>query len=107
MEIKRKGMEKVIIIHAGFQVDPMKEASFLEEIAPLIQASRNEAGNISYRLYKDTEKEHAFTMIEVWEDSAAVDSHNSSEHFTSFVAKASQFLTEPLDIKVYSGQPLT
>ncbi|MBA9084647.1 quinol monooxygenase YgiN [Fontibacillus solani] len=96
----------MILIHAGFFVDPLKEQNFLEEIASLIQASRQEAGNISYQLYKDTEKEHAFTMVEVWEDSAAVASHNSSEHFTSFSAKAGLFLTAPLDIKIYDGQRL-
>ncbi|MNO23759.1 putative monooxygenase YcnE [compost metagenome] len=96
----------MILIHAGFDVDPTKEQHFLEEITSLIHASRQETGNLSYQLYKDTEKEHAYTMVEVWEDSAAVASHNSSEHFTSFSAKASLFLTAPLDLKVYDGQRL-
>ncbi|HDV4624086.1 TPA: antibiotic biosynthesis monooxygenase, partial [Bacillus anthracis] len=47
----------MIIIHAIFQVDPAKQQSFLEEIHPLIHSSREESGNVSYDLYKDTEKE--------------------------------------------------
>lgn len=43
-------------------------------------------------------------MVEVWKDEAAVASHNTSEHFTSFVSKAPQFLTAPLNIKVFSGE---
>ncbi|MGW6191129.1 putative quinol monooxygenase [Bacillus cereus] len=91
----------MIIIHAVFQVDPAKQQSFLEEIQPLLHGSREEIGNVSY---KDTEKESVYTMVEVWKDEAAVASHNTSEHFTSFVSKAAQFLTAPLDIKVYSGE---
>lgn len=94
----------MIIIHAIFQVDPAKQQSFLEEIQPLLHGSREESGNVSYDLYKDTEKESTYTMVEVWKDEAAVAAHNTSEHFTSFVSKAQQFLTAPLDIKVYSGE---
>ncbi|MES9700216.1 MULTISPECIES: putative quinol monooxygenase [Bacillus] len=93
----------MIIIHAIFQVNPAKQQSFIEEIQPLIHGSREESGNVSYDLYKDTEKESVYTMVEVWKDETAVASHNTSEHFTSFVSKASQFLTAPLDIKVYNG----
>lgn len=56
----------MIIIHAIFQVDPAKQQSFLEEIRPLIHSSREESGNVSYDLYKDTEKENVYTMVEVW-----------------------------------------
>ena len=52
----------MIIIHAIFQVDPAKQQSFLEEIHPLIHSSREESGNVSYDLYKDTEKENVYTM---------------------------------------------
>ncbi|MCM2983403.1 antibiotic biosynthesis monooxygenase [Niallia circulans] len=96
----------MIIIHAVMQIDSTKQQSFLEEIETLIRASRQESGNISYNLYKDIEKNHTFTMVEVWQDAAAVESHNTSEHFTSFVAKASNFLVAPLDIKAYDGHPL-
>ncbi|MGE1127579.1 putative quinol monooxygenase [Bacillus wiedmannii] len=93
----------MIIIHAIFQVNPEKQQSFLEQIQPLIHGSREESGNVSYDLYKDTEKESVYTMVEVWKDDGAVASHNTSEHFTSFVSKAAQFLTAPLDIKAYNG----
>lgn len=96
----------MIIIHAVFQVDGEKQGEFLEEIKPLIAASREESGNISYDLCKDTEKENVFIMVEVWKDAEAVASHNQSEHFTAFVKKAPHFLTAPLDVKTFEGQPL-
>ena len=51
---------------------PSKTTSILEEIQPLIHGSREESGNVSYDLYKDTEKESVYTMVEVWKDEAAV-----------------------------------
>ncbi|HDR7898774.1 antibiotic biosynthesis monooxygenase [Bacillus pacificus] len=94
----------MIIIHATFQVDPAKQQTFLEEVQPLLHGSREESGNVSYDLYKDVEKENVYTMVEVWKDEVAVASHNTSEHFTSFVSKVKQFLTAPLDIKAYNGE---
>jgi quinol monooxygenase YgiN len=96
----------MIIIHAVFKVNPAKQDAFLEEIQPLIAASRAESGNVSYSLHKSTEIENEFTMVEVWQDKQAAASHNSSEHFTSFVGKAEEFLTAPLDVKAFDGQPL-
>ncbi|QIZ05912.1 antibiotic biosynthesis monooxygenase [Priestia megaterium] len=96
----------MIIIHATFHINPTKQDMFLEEIQPLIAASREENGNVSYRLQKEVENENVFTMVEVWQDMQAVASHNSSEHFTKFVAKAKEFLTAPLDVKAFEGQPL-
>ncbi|WP_201713996.1 putative quinol monooxygenase [Rossellomorea arthrocnemi] len=93
----------MIIIHAEFQINPMKEQAFLEEIHPLVASSRAEDGNITYDLMKDTERESVYTMVEVWKDSAAVESHNTSEHFTSFVGKAPDYLAAPLNVKIYEG----
>ncbi|MCP3764870.1 antibiotic biosynthesis monooxygenase [Domibacillus sp. A3M-37] len=97
----------MIIIHAVFNIHPTKHNAFLEEIQPLIAASRAESGNVSYDLHKDTEKENVFIMVEVWQDAQAVASHNSSEHFTLFVGKAKGFLTAPLDVKAFEGKPLS
>lgn len=96
----------MIIIHATFYLNPVKQNMFLEEIKPLIAASREENGNISYRLQKDVENENVYTMVEVWQDMQSVASHNSSEHFTNFVAKAKDFLTAPLDVNAFEGQPI-
>jgi quinol monooxygenase YgiN len=93
----------MIIIHAEFQINPIKDQAFLEEIRPLVALSRAEEGNISYDLMKDTERESVYTMVEVWKDSAAVEHHNTSEHFTSFVGRAPEYLVAPLDVKIYEG----
>ncbi|MFS1512983.1 putative quinol monooxygenase [Chengkuizengella sp. SCS-71B] len=94
----------MIMIHAIIHVNPEKEQDFLKEIQSLIRDSRAESGNISYQLMKDTEKENVYMMVEEWKDVEAVQSHNSSEHFTAFVGKASEYLTSPLDAKVYEAK---
>ncbi|UII58233.1 antibiotic biosynthesis monooxygenase (plasmid) [Cytobacillus spongiae] len=93
----------MIIIHAQFQITPNKEQAFLEEIRSLVASSREEEGNVSYDLMKDTEKESVYTMVEVWKDSAAVETHNTSKHFTSFVGRAPEYLAAPLDVKIYEA----
>mgnify|MGYP000607088666 FL=1 len=96
----------MIIMHAVFHVKPDLQAQFLEEVKPLIASSVAEEGNLSYELYRHTEQENVFIMVETWRDSEAVTAHNTSGHFTGFAAKAATFLSAPLDIKVYSGNPL-
>ncbi|MGM0851279.1 MAG: putative quinol monooxygenase [Bacillota bacterium] len=93
----------MIIIHAEFHINPIKEQAFLEEIRPLVAASRAEEGNISYDLMKDTERDSVYTMVEVWRDAAAVENHNASEDFSSFVGRAPEYLAAPLDVKIYEG----
>jgi len=97
----------MIIVHATLHVNPAKEAEFLEAMKPLVQGSQAEEGNVAYDLHKAVGKENTYMMVEVWRDQAATASHNSSEHFTKFVASASEYLSAPLDVKAFEGQPLS
>ncbi|MHA0857765.1 putative quinol monooxygenase [Paenibacillus sp. CMAA1364] len=97
----------MIIIHATFNIISNQNEAFMKEIQPLIDASRAETGNISYDLFKSTDKDNVLIMVEVWQDTEAVASHNTSAHFTSFVGMAANFLASPLDVKVYNGQALS
>jgi len=94
----------MIIIHANLQVKPDQEQLFLEEMKTLLPLSRAEEGNISYELLKNIEKNHHYTMVELWKDVEATASHNTSAHFTAFVQKASVFMAAPMDLKVFSGE---
>ncbi|MEC0093707.1 putative quinol monooxygenase [Paenibacillus macquariensis] len=96
----------MIIIHANLQVKPDQEQAFLEEMKSLLPLTRAEEGNISYELMKNTEKEHHYTMVELWKDVEATTSHNTSAHFTAFVQKAPVFMAAPMDLKVFAGEPV-
>ncbi len=97
----------MIIIHAKMKVNPEAEAEFLESVQELIESSRAEAGNVSYKLLKDTDENNSYLMVEQWKDQEAVGAHNASSHFQAFVAKAPKYLTAPLDAQAFVGQPIS
>lgn len=97
----------MIIIHAGFLVKADKENEFLKEIQPVIEASRAEEGNISYKLLKDSEKSGSYTMVELWKSMDAVQMHNQTDHFTRFMAKAPQYMEAPSEIKLFNAEPIS
>lgn len=96
----------MIIIHAHLQVKPDQEQAFLQEVKTLLAATRAEKGNISYDLMKSTEQDCHYTMVEIWKDVEATTAHNTSEHFTAFTQKAQTFMAAPMDLKIFSGEPL-
>lgn len=49
----------------------------MESVKELIEASRVEAGNVSYNLLKDTDKNDTYLMVEQWKDQEAVVAHNA------------------------------
>lgn len=53
-------------------------------LTAVVDGTRKEAGNISYILHQDTANPLKYTIIEVWKNQAAIDSHNKSEHFLAF-----------------------
>jgi quinol monooxygenase YgiN len=97
----------MIIIHALLHVNPAREEEFLEVAKPLIAATHEEEGNLSYELYKHAADRTLYIMVETWRDQAAVAAHNASPHFTGFAAKAGDFLTAPLDVKLYNAEELS
>ncbi|WP_188540790.1 putative quinol monooxygenase [Paenibacillus segetis] len=96
----------MIIIHAYLKVNPEVEAEFLESVQELIESSRVEAGNVSYKLLKDTDQDNTYLMVEQWKDEEAVGAHNASSHFQAFVAKAPRYLTAPLHAQAFIAQPI-
>ncbi len=91
----------MITIVARCSVKPDKTDDFMKMVLDLVDASRSEAGNVSYDLYADLADPAKFTFIEVWKDKAAIDSHNQTPHFRGFGERAGPLLAGPLDIALY------
>lgn len=89
------------IIHAHFKVKPEARDAFLTHVQPLIEGSQAEEGNISYRLYEDTEIHNQFIMVEEWKDQEAIDFHNQTSHFKQFGKAAGDFFLEPPQVAVF------
>ena len=52
----------------------------------VVEGTRTEKGNISYVLHQDVSNPMVYTFIEVWKSQAAIDSHNASAHFKTFLS---------------------
>ncbi len=88
----------MISIVAKFIVNAGEEVKFLDLVNQLGEASRAEAGCIEYILHKDVQKSLTYCIIEKWKDQAAIDSHNSTSHFTSIVPKIVEIAKAEIDV---------
>ena len=89
------------LILAKLDVKPEALGDFLEFAPTLINGSRNEAGNISYVLYRDSEEPARFIFVQEWKDQAAIDFHFAQPYFVKFGEIVRTALVSEADIKVY------
>lgn len=75
------------------------QQDILKALHAVVDGTRKEEGNVSYDLHQDTKNPLKYTIIEVWKSQEAIDSHNQTEHFLSFV-KAIENKVDGLDIDV-------
>ncbi|MCA1367914.1 antibiotic biosynthesis monooxygenase [Bradyrhizobium sp. BRP14] len=61
---------------------------------PLIEATRKEAGCITYELYRKPTDPDTLIFVETWKDRAAVDAHFAEPHLQSFKAAMVDLLAE-------------
>ncbi|MBS2969218.1 antibiotic biosynthesis monooxygenase [Metabacillus sp. KIGAM252] len=89
----------MISITAYMNVKPEYREVFLEKVQQVVELTREEEGNVSYRLFEEVSNSNQFVMLEQWKDQHAIDVHNRSEHFQTFFASAKKILAEPLTLK--------
>lgn len=68
-----------ILIAKAFAKEGNKE-KYRELAAELVEKTRKESGNISYRLLEGTDNPNMVTFVEEWKDRAAMELHMQSEH---------------------------
>ena len=44
--------------------------------------------------------------VEKWADAAAVAAHNASAHFQAFIKQAPAFVSAPMEVEVFAGEPV-
>jgi quinol monooxygenase YgiN len=74
----------------------------LKLVGELIDATRSEAGCISYELYQSVDDPDELAFIETWESREALDSHMRSEHFARIVPKIDEYQAKEMETKVYT-----
>lgn len=91
----------MIIIAVQFNVAAGKAGAFIQEAKPLIEATRGEAGCVSYVLHQDIKNPEQLLLIEHWQDQASLDVHMRSPHYTKILPKLGAFYTAPPTIHLY------
>lgn len=94
-------VSSMLIVNAVIKIKPGTEKEFLEKVQPLLKASRNDEGCISYGLYKSAEEENSFMMIEQWTSPEMLDKHTKEPHFIKFGEDVGPLMAAPLDIQTY------
>lgn len=93
----------MIGVRAAANVRPEHVEAFLASAQKLVEATRKEAGNLSYDFGSLAEEgaEGQFAFIERWATQEALDEHLESEHFKSANAEWETYLETPLDVAIY------
>ncbi|MBC1388197.1 antibiotic biosynthesis monooxygenase [Listeria innocua] len=87
-------------IQAKIQVKPDLVDAFLTEVNLVIQGSLLEAGNHGYELVRSVKHANTFYLLEKWVDEAAIQFHNSTEHYKRFKREIPAFLASPTEVDV-------
>lgn len=93
----------MIGVRAAATVRPEHIDDFIASAQKLVEATRKEAGNISYDFGTLAEEgaEGQFAFIERWETPEALDEHLASDHFIAASKEWETYLESPLDVSIY------
>ena len=88
----------MIGVYAGVSVKPEHVEEFLKTIEPLVTASRQDEGNVSYDFGAVSDTDFAF--IERWESQELLEKHMGTEHFQKAVAAWEPLLSSELAVRI-------
>lgn len=91
----------MIIVSGSMQLSPDSLTKALELVRPLIAATRAEVGNRAYGFYLDPEQPGGVHLYEEWEDQAAIDTHNASDHLATFMASMAELEISSIEIHIH------
>ena len=95
----RQTMERMVHVFAKATSKPGCEHQLRSILEKLVQASRAEAGVLTYELYQTVEAGE-FLFREEYTDQESFERHRKSRHVQVAVARARPFMAEPLSLWV-------
>jgi quinol monooxygenase YgiN len=75
-----------LVISGSIVIDPGDVDRARELLAPLLVATRAEAGCLAYGFYADLDEPGTFRVYEEWESAEANAAHSASAHLADFMA---------------------
>jgi quinol monooxygenase YgiN len=92
----------MIVVIGRVKTDAERRERLIDVGQRVSQASREEAGCASYRLYEDTERPNEFVFIEVWESEEALQRHFATAHIAAFMQAVPETLIEAPDVQFHT-----
>jgi quinol monooxygenase YgiN len=93
----RRGASVVVVTHVDVAPNP-QVAVMLKDLA---EASRKEPGNVRFDVVQHTIGANHFTVLEVWRDEKALDTHVAAPHTRQYRDTLQPMTGSPLDERVY------
>ncbi|MEI6885499.1 MAG: putative quinol monooxygenase [Bacteroidota bacterium] len=88
-------------INARINVKPEAIEQFISLAKTMVENSNTEQGCLCYKLYQEVGNPQSFIFYEVYENQDAVDFHNSSGHFKTFIEQISDLVSEKSQVDVF------
>ena len=79
-------MPSPLIVIAQLEARPEYGAQFRAALTPLIAATLQEPGCLTYQLHQSLENPQSWMLHEEWVSEEALDAHQQEPHFIAFVA---------------------
>ena len=84
----------MIYLIATLKIKPGSQETLRKLVAPCIEGTRKEPGNISYDLFESTTDENTLVFVERWESQEAVDNHFTEPHFLAWREIGQQYFLD-------------
>ena len=91
----------MIIVYAKCVVTGQNREAFLELAGKLVEETRKEPGNLSYRLVQSRESKNIYAFVEEWPGQQELDIHLASEHFKKLGAAIGKVVEGSLEITTH------
>lgn len=82
----------MIVVHAALEIDPGQRDEALDAVENLVEQTREEDGVIDYVAATEVANPDVIRFVEQYEDEAALEAHNESEHYREFEAQLPELL---------------
>jgi quinol monooxygenase YgiN len=82
-------------------VKPEAIEKFISLAKTMVENSNSEKGCLIYKLYQEVGNPQSFIFYEVYENQNAVDIHNSSPYFKTFIEKMSELASDKSQVDVF------
>lgn len=83
----------MLVVHALINTKPDSADVVKPAARTFAEATRTEAGCLSYAFYEDFDQPGNYIVVEQWQDQTALDAHGQAAHYQDFLAAVGSSVT--------------